>query len=216
MKRISLAFFFSAALVLTGCKNENNKDVDLENDQMNEMEMDSIDQNQDNKTVTVQIESKSGSKLSGEAVFTEENGEVTMTATFSGLSEGVHAIHLHEKADCSAEDGSSAGGHWNPTMEDHGKWGDDAGYHRGDIGNFDVDADGNGSITFTTDEWCIGCDDAKHNIIGKAVIVHDGVDDFTSQPSGAAGNRIGCGVIEMENANGEAGTAKVDSTATQQ
>lgn len=198
MKRISLAFFFSVALVFTGCKNENNKENDLNNDQMNEMENDSMNEVEMNKTITVQIESKSGSKMSGEAVFTEENGEVTMTATLSGLPEGMHAIHLHEKADCSAEDASSAGGHWNPTMADHGKWGDEAGYHRGDIGNFDVDADGNGSITFTTDEWCIGCDDEKRNIIGKAVVVHDGVDDFTSQPSGAAGNRIGCGVIEGE------------------
>ncbi|HET8754354.1 MAG TPA: superoxide dismutase family protein [Salinimicrobium sp.] len=214
MKQISLAFFFSAALIFTGCKNENNKDTELENDQMNAMENDSLaEADQENRTITVQIESKSGSEMTGEAVFTQENGEVTMTATLSGLPEGMHAIHLHEKADCSAEDASSAGGHWNPTMEDHGKWGDEAGYHRGDIGNFDVDAEGNGSVTFTTDQWCIGCDDEKRNIVGKAVVVHDGVDDYTSQPSGAAGNRIGCGVIEGE---GDQTENSMDETENQQ
>ncbi|MBC70735.1 MAG: superoxide dismutase, partial [Muricauda sp.] len=46
-------------------------------------------------------------------------------------------------------------------------------------------------------EWCIGCDDEKKNILGKAVIVHQGVDDYTSQPSGAAGARIACtGIIQ--------------------
>jgi len=49
----------------------------------------------------------------------------------------------------------------------------------------------------TTVEWGIGCDDDNKNIIGKAIIVHDGVDDFTSQPSGDAGTRVGCGVIKM-------------------
>ena len=69
------------------------------------------------------------------------------------------------------------------------------GYHKGDIGNFNVDNNGNGSVTLTTDEWCIGCDDPNKDITNKAIIVHQGVDDFTSQPSGAAGTRVGCGVI---------------------
>ena len=60
------------------------------------------------------------------------------------LSPGMHAIHLHEKADCSSPDGKSAGGHWNPTFSKHGKWGDENGYHKGDIGNFEVDENGNG------------------------------------------------------------------------
>jgi Cu-Zn family superoxide dismutase len=120
-----------------------------------------------------------------------------MTGTFSGLSEGEHAIHIHEKADCSSADGKSTGGHWNPTAEPHGKWGGQEGYHKGDIGNFTADAEGNATVEFGTDQWCIGCDDDNKNIVGKAVIVHQGVDDFTSQPSGAAGARISCtGIIQ--------------------
>ena len=105
------------------------------------------------------MEPKSDSDVKGEVIFTEEDGMVTMVATFSGLNPGEHAIHIHEKADCSSPDGTSTGGHWNPTFQPHGKWGAEEGYHKGDIGNFEADADGNGSIEFSTDQWCIGCDD---------------------------------------------------------
>ena len=147
------------------------------------------------KTITFQMESKSDSEVSGEVTFTEDNGNVVMKATLTGLTEGEHAIHIHEKADCSSADGKSTGGHWNPTMEPHGKWGADEGYHRGDIGNFKADADGNGSITFATNEWCMGCDNEKENILGKAIIVHQGEDDYKTQPTGAAGGRVSCGAI---------------------
>ena len=197
MKRISLGILFSAAVIFSGCRNENQSGEDRVEE--------SIDQTQDNseaqqnqresQEIRVQIESKSDSNVSGTAVFTEENGEVTMQAELSGLTEGTHAIHLHESADCSAEDGSSAGGHWNPTFEDHGEWGSEDGYHKGDIGNFEANAQGNATVKFSTEEWCIGCDDKNKNIIGTAVIVHDGVDDYTSQPSGAAGTRIACGEV---------------------
>lgn len=190
MKRISLTLLFCATLALVGCKNEK-KEKDVEKVSETEMTQETV------KKVTVTLEPKSDSKLSGNVVFTEENGEVTMTAIIDGLSEGLHAIHLHEKADCSAEDGSSAGGHWNPTHENHGKWGDANGYHKGDIGNFKVDANGQGTITMTTDEWCIGCDDPNKNILDKSVVIHDGVDDFTSQPAGNAGTRVGCGTIKL-------------------
>lgn len=193
MKRISLTLLFCATLALVGCKNEK-KDKDVEKDLETEMTQET---KKEVKKIKITIEPKSGSKLSGNAVFTEENGEVTMVAIIDGLSEGLHAIHLHESADCSAEDGSSAGGHWNPTFEKHGKWGDAEGYHKGDIGNFKVDANGRGTITMTTDEWCIGCDDENKNIVGKSLLIHDGVDDFTSQPAGNAGARVGCGTIEL-------------------
>ena len=143
------------------------------------------------------LNAKSGSKANGTIAFKEEDGVVLFEGTLTGLSKGTHAIHIHEKADCSSEDGKSSGGHWNPTFENHGAWGGESGYHRGDIGNFQADADGNGSITFSTDQWCLGCDDETKNIIGKAIIVHKGEDDLVSQPSGAAGARVSCaGIIE--------------------
>ena len=148
--------------------------------------------------VTIALEAKSGSSVSGNAVIREQNGVVSLMAVFDGLSEGTHAIHIHEKADCSSDDGTSTGGHWNPTGQPHGQWGDEKGYHKGDIGNFTADANGHGYISFNTQEWCIGCGDPAKDILGKALIVHQGADDFTSQPSGAAGSRVSCGGIIKE------------------
>ncbi len=138
--------------------------------------------------------SKSESSVSGMANFVEKNGTVTMVANLSGLTPGEHAIHIHEKADCSAADGSSAGGHWNPTFKKHGKWGA-AEHHKGDIGNFTANEKGNATVKFSTNEWCIGCEDATKDILGKGLIVHKGIDDFTSQPAGNAGARIACSAI---------------------
>ncbi len=147
--------------------------------------------------VSFTMQPKSESEVSGMVTFTEENGTVSMMANLKGLSPGEHAIHLHEKADCSSDDGKSTGGHWNPTAQPHGKWGAAEGFHLGDIGNFVADENGSATVEFATDLWCLGCADDSKNILGKAVIVHQGVDDFTSQPSGAAGARISCtGIIE--------------------
>lgn len=147
------------------------------------------------KSITVEAESKNSSNAVGTITFTESDGDVVMQAIFNGLTPGIHAIHLHEKADCSSEDGTSTGGHWNPTFTPHGAWGSSEGYHKGDIGNFVADDSGKATISFYTDQWCITCDDETKNILGKAVIVHQGADDFVSQPSGAAGSRISCAGI---------------------
>ncbi len=198
-------YMLSAALVIfsmcMSCKSEKKENTD-DIDDMDDMEMideqemdDMTEETEESKSVTFALESKSGSNVTGNVTFTEENGEVTMKANLTGLSEGEHAIHIHEKADCSSDDGKSAGGHWNPTGAPHGKWGDEAGYHKGDIGNFTANAEGVAEVTKTTDEWCLGCEDDTKNVMGKAIIVHEGVDDYTSQPSGDAGSRVSCGGI---------------------
>ncbi|GAA4281083.1 superoxide dismutase family protein [Gaetbulibacter aestuarii] len=196
MKKIVLIAVL-ASLSFTGCKNkkEDNNDAVMPETPM----MEAAESTMTPKMVTATLNPKSDSNVSGTVTFEEENGVVNMTAKMSGLEPGVHAIHLHESSDCSSPDGKSAGGHWNPTAQPHGKWGDANGYHKGDIGNFTADADGNATVTFSTDEWCIGCDDPNKNIIGKGVIVHAGADDYTSQPSGAAGARVSCaGIIEVK------------------
>lgn len=149
----------------------------------------------DVRKVAMSLDSKSGSNVKGNVVFKQELGVVTMIAVLEGLSPGEHAIHIHEKADCTSDDGKSSGGHWNPTGQPHGKWGDEAGYHKGDIGNFIANDKGRATITKITDEWCIGCGDETKDILGKAIIVHQGIDDYKSQPSGAAGARVSCGGI---------------------
>lgn len=149
---------------------------------------------QNTKVLKINFEPKSGSSVTGTGEFSETNGKVTFTARLTGLKPGVHAIHIHEKADCSAADGSSAGGHWNPTFKSHGKWGS-ASYHKGDIGNFTTDQNGVGTVLMTTDEWCIGCGDPTKDVVGKSVIVHEKADDFVTQPTGNAGGRMACSAI---------------------
>ena len=187
----TLIFILAMSLIFAfGCKNDKKKTEEIiEEIIVTEEPVVEVD------GLIVSLEPKSESHVSGTVVFTEDNDAVTMVATLQGLDAGEHAIHLHEKSNCSSADGKSSGGHWNPTNQAHGKWGATEGFHKGDIGNFTADADGNGTITFTTDQWCIGCDDDTKNIIGKGIIVHQGTDDFTSQPSGAAGSRVSCGGV---------------------
>lgn len=161
------------------------------------------DQQERAKEVVVNFEAKSESTLKGEAVFTSSSNTdyVTLKVSVSGISPGLHGIHIHEVCDCSSPDGKSAGGHWNPTNDKHGHLAshqheNDEG-HKGDIGNISVDENGIGTLEFKTKEWCIDCEDETKNIIGHSVIIHQGIDDMKSQPSGKAGPRIGCGMIEI-------------------
>lgn len=195
MKKIQIIALSMVLFMSYSCKD--GKKTEKEGDTGTDEPIEKMAEEVNVEVIKFSMQPKSASNVQGEVVFTEENGMVMMKATLSGLSAGEHAIHIHEKADCSSDDGKSSGGHWNPTHEPHGKWGAGEGYHKGDIGNFTADADGNAVVEFSTDQWCIGCEDLNMNILGKAVIVHQGVDDFTSQPSGAAGARVSCtGIIE--------------------
>ncbi|MFV0540621.1 MAG: superoxide dismutase family protein [Aestuariibaculum sp.] len=188
MKKISL-LAFAFILSFVSCKDKKKEENIVVEEEV------FIEKIVDTKTVTVKLEPKSDSKVTGEVVFTEVDGTIAMVAKLSGLEQGTHAIHIHESSDCSSPDGKSTGGHWNPTNQPHGAWGAESGYHKGDIGNVIADENGNAELTFSTNEWCIGCEDDTKNILGKAIIVHAGEDDLTTQPTGAAGGRVSCGGI---------------------
>ncbi len=195
MKKSGLLLVVIALILFTACKEEK-KEMKKEGEETVKNEIEETNKvNIVTKEVSISLESRSESNAIGKLFFNEVDGVVNLEAKFMGLSPGTHAIHIHEKADCSSSDGKSAGGHWNPSFKSHGKWGEEAGYHKGDIGNFEVDDDGNGKLTMQTNEWCIGCGDVNKDILGKAIIVHQGTDDFVSQPSGAAGARVSCGGI---------------------
>lgn len=197
MKRILFMLAIFTMVISTSCKNDKKEEQKMdESTEMKDTEVkaDETYSREENK-VQIKLESKSGSSVTGSAVFTQEDNIVTMIAVVGGLSEGTHAIHIHEKADCSSDDGKSTGGHWNPTNEPHGKWGSPEGFHKGDIGNLNANANGKATITMTTDKWCIGCGDANKDILGKAIIIHEGTDDFKTQPTGDAGGRVSCGGI---------------------
>jgi Cu-Zn family superoxide dismutase len=134
--------------------------------------------------------------LSGTVRFAENNGQVKMTldVQIPKMANKTVAVHIHEHGSCG-DMGKEAHGHWNPTKANHGKWGSDN-FHRGDIGNVDLNGEGKGTLELDTDLWSISGSDSTKNILNKAIIVHGGKDDFTTQPTGNAGSRIGCGVIQ--------------------
>ena len=132
--------------------------------------------------------------LSGNATFEQIDGKVKMVLNITAPAKANKsvAVHIHEHGACG-DMGKEAHGHWNPTNKQHGKWGSES-FHSGDIGNVQLDKDGKGSLEMETDLWSIG-GDSTTNILDRALIVHGGVDDYKTQPTGNAGNRIGCGVI---------------------
>jgi Cu-Zn family superoxide dismutase len=132
-----------------------------------------------------------GSPVHGVLHFTSVSGGVHITGQVEGLPAGEHGFHIHEYGDCSAGDGTSAGGHFNPAGAPHG--GPDATpRHVGDLGN--LTADTQGMATYDRVDAVVRLD-GPHGVIGRGVIVHAGRDDLTSQPTGAAGARLACGVI---------------------
>jgi Cu-Zn family superoxide dismutase len=159
---------------------------------------------QKNRAVA-QLESKSGSMVTGNAQFTLVNGLVTLTLTVAGAEPGQHGAHLHVKGDCSAADGSSAGAHWNPDMHPHGSGLIDASApsHLGDLGNITIGDDKTGNLTFSNPEWRLG-DGSAEDVVGKALLIHRNTDDLVTQERadagitpGNSGARIACGVINV-------------------
>lgn len=136
-----------------------------------------------------------GNTVSGTLRFETMDGGVHVTGQVVGLTpDSQHGFHVHERGDCSAPDATSAGGHFNPAGSDHGRVGT-ATHHVGDTDNLVADAQG----LATVDTHLVGAtlgDGAATDIVGKGVIVHARPDDYTSQPTGDAGDRLACGVIE--------------------
>ena len=133
-----------------------------------------------------------GNTASGSVTFTQKGDKVTVSAKLSGLAAGGHGFHIHEKGDCSAPDGMSAGGHFNPTGKPHGSP-DAADHHAGDLPMLQAYASGNASLTADLGGLTIGT--GATDIVGKSVILHKDADDYKTQPTGNSGARIACGVI---------------------
>ncbi len=135
----------------------------------------------------------SDSRVKGWVQFTQKNGYVVVEGEISGLTPGKHEFHVHEKGDCSVLDASSAGGDFNPTHMEHG---DPASpmRHLGDLGNIRADKSGNAKFKFHEKIIQLTGDES---ILNKSLILHADPDDMKTQPSGNAGKRVACGVIEQ-------------------
>ena len=138
----------------------------------------------------------SGQQCHGVVHFTQDGESVKVVADLEGLNPGQkHAFHIHQYGDCSAPDGMSAGGHYNPEGHQHGLPAAENRY-AGDLGNVQADDQGKAHYEITVNNVSIS--GSKNPIVGRAVIVHAKVDDG-GQPVGNAGARIGCGVIGIAN-----------------
>lgn len=131
------------------------------------------------------------SGVTGQVVFTKVGDAVQVVVSVSGLTPGDHGFHIHEFGDCSADDGTSAGGHYNPENMQHAGPTDDT-RHVGDLGNITADENGVANKMYIDSGIALN---GEHSIIGRGVIVHADKDDLTSQPTGAAGARVACGTI---------------------
>ncbi|QKY70605.1 superoxide dismutase family protein [Lentibacillus sp. CBA3610] len=121
---------------------------------------------------------------------------VKVTLEGSDLPPGTHGFHIHENGICEAPDFESAGGHFNPTDAGHG-FEHPEGPHAGDLPNIEVDQDGNVFADALAEMVTLEKGE-NHSLLkegGTALIIHSGADDYESQPSGDAGERIACGVI---------------------
>lgn len=144
------------------------------------------------KAVAV-LSPKADGKVKGQVTFLEETEGIRVTANIEGLTPGKHGFHIHEKGDCSAGDFTSAGGHFNPRNSKHGSPTDPE-HHVGDFGNLEANEQGVARFerVFT---WLTF--KGTNSILNKAVIVHEKADDLQTQPTGDAGGRLACGVIQM-------------------
>lgn len=132
-----------------------------------------------------------GNTVTGTIIFVQTDSGVKVIADLKGLSKGKHGFHIHECGDCSAQDATSAGGHFNPEGKSHGAPMDMT-RHNGDMGNIEADDSGNAHLEYIDSMISLS---GANSIIGRSIIIHQNEDDLKTQPTGNAGSRVACGVI---------------------
>jgi superoxide dismutase, Cu-Zn family len=132
-----------------------------------------------------------GNSVHGVVTFEKVGKGIHVVANLMGLTPGKHGFHIHEFGDISSDDGSSAGGHFNPSGMPHNMPMSEK-RHAGDMGNIEADEKGNAHLDYIDPVMKLN---GKFSIIGHAVIIHEKEDDFKTQPTGNAGARVGHGVI---------------------
>jgi len=189
-----LLILVSSLAAIGGCKSSGGAAQPAQPTQPTQVTEDTTGETQ-GLTATATMAPTQGSQTQGTVTFREVPGGVEVTASFQGLSPGDHGFHVHEHGDCSAPDASSAGGHYNPTGDPHGSP-DAPPHHAGDFGNVTAGADGTATKTLVMEGVTLA--EGPTSLAGKGVIVHEKADDLVSQPTGDAGGRLACGVIQID------------------
>ena len=150
----------------------------------------------DEMVAVARLQPTAGNRTSGELMIRRLGDRLQVTGNVTGLKAGAeHGFHIHEKGDCSASDGSSAGGHFNPSAAEHGAM-DAAAHHAGDMPNLVADANGVANVDGQLSTQATLGDGGSNDILGRGLIIHADPDDYASQPTGNAGARLACAVIE--------------------
>jgi Cu-Zn family superoxide dismutase len=144
-------------------------------------------------SATAAIDPRSGSTISGSSRFSKVDGGLASHVELQGATPGQHGVHVHEKGDCSDPKALSAGPHFNPASSPHHGGPTTPVRHGGDLGNITVDDSGKGVLDVVVYGLSL---DGSDGVVGRAIVVHEKVDDLHSDPAGNSGGRIGCGVIK--------------------
>ncbi|HXV49645.1 MAG TPA: superoxide dismutase family protein [Candidatus Binatia bacterium] len=134
-------------------------------------------------------------RVVGLATFSERPDGVLVRIEASGLTPGLHAVHVHAVGKCEGPAFTSAGGHFNPLGKKHGHKNAE-GAHAGDMPNMLVAKDGSGRFEVLTDGFTLSAGPLSlFDADGSAVVIHAGVDDYATDPTGNAGDRAACGIV---------------------
>jgi Cu-Zn family superoxide dismutase len=146
----------------------------------------------DGPKATANLQPTKGNNVRGKVDFQQRGEKVRVTANLTGLRpNGEFGFHIHEAGDCSSGDGMSAKGHFNPHAKPHGQG---AERHAGDMPSLKSDGNGNANASFDAD--IISVNPGPASIVGRGLIVHVQPDDYKTQPTGNAGARSACAIIE--------------------
>jgi Cu-Zn family superoxide dismutase len=146
--------------------------------------------------VVVPIKTSKGEDA-GTATFQEIKGgkELSIKISLKNIPFGEHAVHIHQNPTCDAPDFKGAGGHFNPDSKQHGTM-NPMGHHNGDLPqNVSVGENHMGEASFKVDYLSLS-EGAPNSVKGHSIVVHEKADDMKTDPTGNAGNRIACGVIQ--------------------
>ncbi|SFD66027.1 superoxide dismutase, Cu-Zn family [Lentibacillus persicus] len=195
MKKWMLVFGLAFSLLIAGCGNteDEQEEAEMHRTDLGVKTISSLREESHKLDVTLYDRDK---EEVGTAVIRPVYTGVKVTLEASGLPSGTHGFHIHENGVCEAPDFESAGGHFNPTDAKHG-FDHPEGPHAGDLPNIEVDEDGN--VFHDAQAEMVTLEKGEENSLlkegGTALVIHSGADDYESQPSGDAGERIACGVI---------------------